>query len=123
MYVVPIRELDVCYGMFQGPLVLNAVSPICSVEFSAENPWTAAALLKSTIFEDNNGCISVATSPKMSPRTKHIGVRYHFFKDSIGQDKGIIIKKIDSVDQIADIFTKGLGEDQFQKLRYLLCKW
>jgi hypothetical protein len=34
--------------------------------------------VKSTIFEDNNGAISTATTPKMSSRTKHIGVKYHF---------------------------------------------
>ena len=84
------------------------------------NPNT---MLKSSIFEDNNGCISVATAPKLSPRTKHIGVRYHFFKDQIGEEKGIIIKKIVTDEQIADIFTKGLGEEKFQYLRSLLCEW
>ncbi len=84
------------------------------------NPNT---MLKSSIFEDNNGCISVATAPKLSPRTKHIGVRYHFFKDQIGEEKGIIIKKIVTDEQIADIFTKGLGEEKFQYLRSLLCGW
>ena len=36
--------------------------------------------VKSKIFEDNNGAIATATTPKMTPRTKHIGVKYHFVK-------------------------------------------
>ena len=83
----------------------------------------STAVMKSVIFEDNNGCISIATSPKMSPRTKHIGVRYHFFKEHIGEEKGIIIEKIATENQVADIFTKGIGENQFQVLRKLLCGW
>jgi hypothetical protein len=36
--------------------------------------------VKSTIFEDNKGAISTATTPKMTPCTKHITVKYHFVK-------------------------------------------
>ena len=79
--------------------------------------------ISSSVFEDNNGAISVATVPKMTPRTKHIAVKYHFFKELIGEDKGIVIKKIDTNVQIADIFTKGLNADKFEKLRVLLCGW
>lgn len=41
--------------------------------------------VKSTIFEDNNGAISAAITPKMSPRTKYIGAKYHFVKDIFGK--------------------------------------
>jgi hypothetical protein len=37
-------------------------------------------VIKSTVFEDNNGAISIATAVKMTPRTKYIAVKYHFFK-------------------------------------------
>ena len=33
----------------------------------------------STVFEDNNGAIALATAPKMNARTKHIAVKYHHF--------------------------------------------
>ena len=79
--------------------------------------------LKSTVFEDNNGALSLASSPKMTPRTKHIAVKYHFFRDKIGEDKGIVLEKIDTTVQIADIFTKGFAIDKFQHLRNLLCGW
>jgi histone deacetylase 1/2 len=36
-------------------------------------------MLHSMVFEDNNGALSLATAPKITPRTKHIGVKYHHF--------------------------------------------
>ena len=83
-----------------------------------------ATSMKSTIFEDNNACISMATSPKLSPRTKHIAVKYHFFKYHTDyENSDIVIEKIDTTMQLADIFTKGLPKELFCKLRKLLLGW
>jgi len=83
--------------------------------------------LKSTIFEDNNGAISVATAPKMSPRTKHIAVKYHFVKSFFGPDRPaqcpFFLEKIDTSIQKADIFTKGLDSVTFSAIQNLLCKY
>ena len=81
------------------------------------------AILHSTVFEDNNGALSLAQSPKITPRTKHIAVKYHHFRTSVGVDKGILIEKIDTDVQKADIFTKGLATDKHQALRKLLMGW
>ena len=32
---------------------------------------------RSTIYEENNGSIVVATSPSMTPKSRHISVKYH----------------------------------------------
>ena len=84
-------------------------------------------LLKSTVFEDNNGCLSLAKAPKLTPRTKHIAVKYHFFKSHIDttgtSTDGIHIVKIDTKEQKADIFTKGLGADDYTSIRGLLMGW
>ena len=80
-------------------------------------------LLHSTIFEDNNGCLALATAPKLTPRTKHIAVKYHFFKSHIGEGTGIQIAKIESKLQKADIFTKGLPMEDFVSIRGLLMGW
>ena len=81
--------------------------------------------IKSTIFEDNNGAISTATMPKMTPRTKHIATKYHFVKQYFGKNKledhPFELKKIDTKIQKADIFTKGLVADIFLHLRKILC--
>ena len=36
--------------------------------------------VKCTIFEDNVGAETLAKSPKMTPRTKHLAIKYHHFK-------------------------------------------
>ena len=81
------------------------------------------AILHSTVFEDNNGAIALALSPKMTPRTKHIAVKYHHFRTSVGEEKGIIIQQINSDLQKADIFTKGLPTDTHWAMRKLLMGW
>ena len=39
----------------------------------------------STIYEDNNGAIVVTTSPSMNPTSKHIAVKYHWFRQHVGK--------------------------------------
>ena len=81
--------------------------------------------VKSKIFEDNNGAISTATTPKMTPCTKYIAVKYHFVKDYFAYrnmgDHPFELLKIDTLDQKADIFTKGLNEIAFSHIRKLFC--
>ena len=81
------------------------------------------SLIKSTVFEDNNGAIAMATAMKMTPRTKHIAVKYHFFKSHVDVGTGISLSKIDTNLQKADIFTKGLAPQKFVEIRKLLCGW
>ena len=44
------------------------------------------SVVKSKVFEDNNGCISTCTAPKMTPRTKHITVKCHFVRNHFNMD-------------------------------------
>ena len=101
---------------------------------SSENPSSdhldktfSGAVVKSTVFEDNNGCISMSKTKKISPRTKHIATHVHFFKSHIKSDANpngdIEIEKIDTTLQQADTMTKGLGAVQFKAIRKLLCGW
>ena len=48
----------------------------------------------STIYEDNNGSIFVATSPRVTPTPKHIAVKYHWFRQNVGKE--FVIRKIES---------------------------
>jgi histone deacetylase 1/2 len=83
---------------------------------------TTTTTVRCTVFEDNEGAESLAKSPKLTPRTKHIGVKYHFFRGHI--KSGVIeINHVASADQQADILTKGLGRVKFIALRTLLCGW
>ena len=38
-----------------------------------------------TVFEDNRGCIELVKAPRMRPRTKHIGLKYHPFREPYTQ--------------------------------------
>ena len=63
-------------------------------------------MVKCTVFEDNNGALELATTPRYHPRTKHIAIKYHHFREHV--KNGIIkIVSIDTKEQIADQFTKG----------------
>jgi len=75
-----------------------------------------------TVFEDNAGAIEIANVPKMRPRTKHLNIKYHHFREEV--KKGTIsIYHVGTEDQIADIFTKALGESLFMKLREKMMGW
>ena len=45
--------------------------------FKLHNPKSK---LHCKIFENNQSCIKVAESPKFTPRTKHIAIKYHHFR-------------------------------------------
>ena len=59
----------------------------------------------------------------MAVITKHIAVKYHFFKEHIREEKGFRIVKIESEFQKADIFTKGLPMVDFERIRGLMMGW
>ena len=79
--------------------------------------------IKLTVFEDNSGAIATTNAVKMTPRTKHIVVKYHFFKSHIGEESGIELVKIDTNLQKVDIFTKGLDPEKFMAIWKLMAGW
>ena len=56
----------------------------------------------SKVWEDNEAALkhAVTDMPKLSPQTKHIGIKYHFFRDKISKEtnkKGLVnIMKLDT---------------------------
>ncbi|MGZ8880111.1 MAG: reverse transcriptase domain-containing protein, partial [Halobacteriota archaeon] len=74
------------------------------------------------VYEDNRGALELAKVPKMRPRTKHIALKYHHFREHV--KNGLIrINPVDTKEQVADIFTKPLPRDAFRYLRNKLCGW
>jgi hypothetical protein len=70
-------------------------------------------------FEDNSGALELARLPKIRPRTKHINIKYHHFREHVRL--GLIkIFPISTENQLADIFTKPLAQNLFLKLRKAL---
>jgi hypothetical protein len=71
-------------------------------------------LTKVPLLCDNESAIRMADNPVEHSRTKHIAIRDH-------QQKGDIeIAYINTKEQLADIFTKPLDEQTFNKLRHEL---
>jgi hypothetical protein len=81
------------------------------------------AKMHSKEFEDNNGALGLTLSPMITPRTKYIGVKYHYFREHIDLEKGVMIHKIKSAEHKADILTKGFPEATFRTIRKLLTGW
>jgi hypothetical protein len=75
-----------------------------------------------TAFEDNDGAYEMAKTPKMRPRTKPINVEYHHFHEEV-EDGNLKLKKIDSLDQQAAIFTKPLEVILFKKFCKHIMGW
>ena len=65
-----------------------------------------------TVFEDISGAVELSKVPKMRPRTKHINVKYHHFRQYVF-DGTITIQQVISSKQLADIFTKNLPIKKF----------
>ena len=40
---------------------------------------TATPIVSCTLFEDNNGALELARTPRYHPRMKHIAIKYHHF--------------------------------------------
>ncbi|GJW24876.1 retrovirus-related pol polyprotein from transposon TNT 1-94 [Tanacetum coccineum] len=68
---------------------------------------------------DNKGAIDLSKNLVQHSRTKQIKIRHHFLRDNV-QKGHISIKKVSSVDNIADILTKPLKRESFNYLRGLL---
>lgn len=75
-----------------------------------------------TVHEDNQSCIKMANSEKFTPRTKHIALKYHHFKQFV-KSKRVAIQYCRTEEQKADILTKPLRDDLFFTLRFMLCGW
>ncbi|GKA06825.1 hypothetical protein Tco_0686049, partial [Tanacetum coccineum] len=70
---------------------------------------------KVPIFCDNTSAIAISNNLVLHSRTKHIDIRYHFFRDHILK-KDIELHFIPTQYQLADIFTKPLDEPTFKRL-------
>jgi len=67
------------------------------------------------IFVDNKSTIALAKNPVFHDRSKHIDTCYHYIRKCIAR-KDVHIEYVKSQDQVANIFTKLLKQEDFIKL-------
>ncbi len=76
--------------------------------------------------EDNIGALTLGRlEPRgMTPRSKHYAIKYHWFREKVADpSQKISLVKIDTKNQLGDIFTKGLPHVSFVHLQCLLLGW
>ena len=70
------------------------------------------------LYEDNQAAICLSKNPQWHGRSKHIDIRYHFIREQVN-NQNIELKYCPTNNMIADMLTKGLGKETFEKLRTL----
>jgi len=106
--------------------VMRALLPLCSllreVSSKMDLSFSNISVMQTQVWEDNNGALSLANNPtKISIRMKHMAIKYHFFWQFIGDDIQVLM--VDTKEQLADLFTKGLPLEAFCKLTSKLMGW
>mmetsp|Transcript_4163 Transcript_4163/g.6401 ORF Transcript_4163/g.6401 Transcript_4163/m.6401 type:complete len:708 (-) Transcript_4163:225-2348(-) len=77
-----------------------------------------------TIHEDNSSALELANTipPEYTSRSKFYHIETIWFREQI-VTRGIEVVKIETTEQLGDIFTKGLTKEVFEYLRKKLCGW
>jgi hypothetical protein len=83
---------------------------------------TAIPTVHCKVFEDNAGAIEMARLPKMRPRTKHLNMKYHHFRNAVSEGR-IHIEYIPSKKQLADMLTKAVIIVLFEAMRFGIQGW
>ena len=114
--VIPLRET-----------VLEMIESVKMVDTNGKLPFGTNKDLtsfKTVIYEDNNTALTLAIKQKVTSRTKHWCVKFHFFWSYINDEKNhISCVKVASSEQKADYLTKGLSKDLFENCRKLNQGW
>ena len=71
------------------------------------------------VFVDNQAAIYIGMHDTSGKRAKHINVRFNNVREKV-LSGSVVLEYINTKDQLADIFTKCLGKNEFVKLRDLI---
>lgn len=121
--LIPIRQLlhEIMTVVFTKPS--NIVYHSHSKAFDdVKHESLPSNIEQSTVYEDNQACLKFARTAQLSPRTKHIGVPYHWFRSKV-ETLDIRIEPISTTKQLADPFTKGLSLVPFELSRRAIMGW
>jgi hypothetical protein len=74
------------------------------------------------VFEDNDAYLQFVRMPRLTARTKHIRIPYHWFRSYVESNQ-VTLVQVDKMNQLADQFTKGLPNPVFHMARKQLLGW
>ena len=83
---------------------------------------SSTPIIRYKVFEDNSSALEMATIHKFQPRTKHINVKLHHFRDYVSRGE-VIIKPISTIQQLVDYLTKPLTIESLLPLRKSVMGW
>jgi hypothetical protein len=77
-----------------------------------------------SVHEDNAGALVLAQTlpPQFTPRSKYYAIKTVWFREEIHK-RGVHLLKIETAEQLGDIFTKGLPRATFEYLRNKMMGW
>ena len=129
------------YAVYLGDSIIEWKSKLhpCIVLSTAESEYVAATevcktivwlrntlnelqvpqVVPTTIYEDNQACIHMATNKMITGRNKHMELKQHYVRSMV-QLNAVKLEYIGTKQQRADIFTKNLGAVDFARTRGLL---
>ena len=68
------------------------------------------------VYCDNKAAIDIAKNPKISDRSKHIDVHFHFVRENV-EKSTFFIMPVATAENLADTCTKGLPGLPFKNFR------
>ena len=95
---------------------------LIEVVSSLPNSVALIRTIQARAFEDNQGAYYLATNQRIMNHTKYFLVKYHWFWDHHNKQE-FLVYKIDTFDQLADYFTKGLSRESFKRNRLAVQGW
>ena len=113
--VIPVRET-----------LLEMISKVDMINSKLRNPFKSKDMGKfqTVIYEDNNSALALAVNQKVTSRTKHWCVKFHFFWSYINEDgNNTKCERVDTQFQKADYLTKGLPKLTYMKCCHLNQGW
>ncbi|KAI3810866.1 hypothetical protein L1987_20489 [Smallanthus sonchifolius] len=114
MYLTASRP-DIMFAVSEAEY--TAASSYCAQVIWIQNQMVdfGMTFMATTIHIDNMSAISITNNPVQHSKTKHVDIRYHFIRDQ-AEKKMIILTKVHTNEQYADLFTKPFDEAKFKYL-------
>ncbi|KAI3784490.1 hypothetical protein L1987_43589 [Smallanthus sonchifolius] len=122
MYLTALRPdimfaVCLCARFQAAPKISHLQAPKGSPKTWAMNQMLdyGMTFMATPIHIDNMSAISITNNPVQHSKTKHIDIRYYFIRDQ-AEKKRIILTKVHTNEQYADLFTKPFDEARFRYL-------